>query len=389
MVGKKQVTRKDVAERAGVSVAVVSYVVNDGPRPVSSETKAKVEKAIEELGYYPNELARSLSRRKSATIGLITPRLTNPVYAEIAASLESVCSAEGYLMLLCATGRDLEKERKMRLGFHGATSMTSDLETDVMATAHAGLKALELWVGKIDTYLANHSLADLRALLADNGVAPMSINSLEFISFRGDEYPQIKARCREMCELAQAIGCPTIVVVPSPTPSRDTTWDEIVEEHVAVLRDLGDIAAQYAVNLSFELLGFGWCSVRTPRGAWEIVQKAGRANVGLVVDCAHVWGGGGLLDEIAQVDAGHIFTFHLDDLEDLPKEAITDAKRIMPGQGVIPLGEICQRLKDAGYDGDCSVELFRPEYWERDPLEVAKQVRESAERVLSPYFEVE
>jgi LacI family transcriptional regulator len=83
MVGKKQVTRKDVAELAGVSVATVSYMVNDGPRPVSPETKAKVQKAIEDLGYYPNELARSLSRRKSATIGLITPSLTNPVYAGV------------------------------------------------------------------------------------------------------------------------------------------------------------------------------------------------------------------------------------------------------------------------------------------------------------------
>ena len=55
----KPITRKEVAERAGVSVAVVSYVVNDGPRPVAPETRIKVERAIEELGYYPNELARS------------------------------------------------------------------------------------------------------------------------------------------------------------------------------------------------------------------------------------------------------------------------------------------------------------------------------------------
>ena len=48
----------------------------------------------------------------------------------------------------------------MRLGFHGATSMTSDLDTDVRATAHAGLKALEMWASKIDKYLADHSLDD-------------------------------------------------------------------------------------------------------------------------------------------------------------------------------------------------------------------------------------
>lgn len=99
MVGKRQVTRKDVAELAGVSVATVSYVVNDGPRPVAVETRAKVEVAIKELGYYPNELARSLSTKTTAVIGLITPTLTNPFYAEVAQSLENVCSTEGYLVL--------------------------------------------------------------------------------------------------------------------------------------------------------------------------------------------------------------------------------------------------------------------------------------------------
>jgi DNA-binding LacI/PurR family transcriptional regulator len=80
---------------------------------VSPETQAKVKKAIKELGYYPNELARSLSRKQTATIGLIIPSLLNPVYAEIADSLERVCTAEGYIVMLCGTGRDPEKERQL------------------------------------------------------------------------------------------------------------------------------------------------------------------------------------------------------------------------------------------------------------------------------------
>jgi 2-keto-myo-inositol isomerase len=267
--------------------------------------------------------------------------------------------------------------------------MTSDLETDIQAAAHAGFRALELWATKIDRYLSVHTLDDLGALLDDGGVAPMSINSLEFITFRGDDYPQIQARCRELCQMAQTIGCPTVVVVPSPTPSRETTWEEIVEETVAVLRDLGGIAAEHEARLSFELLGFGWCSVRTPRGAWQIVQETGLDNVGLVVDCAHFYGGGGILEELDSLDPGYIFTFHLDDLEDVPKEAITDAKRLLPGLGVIPLDEICQRLKRLGYDGDCSVELFRPEYWSWDPKALAAAVHDAALRTLTPYFEVE
>lgn len=113
MAKNQQVTRKEVAERAGVSVAVVSYVVNNGPRPVSPETQDKVKRAIEELGYYPNELARSLSRKQTATIGLILPNLTNPVFAEVADSLEKVCAVEGYMVMLCGTGRDSDKEKKL------------------------------------------------------------------------------------------------------------------------------------------------------------------------------------------------------------------------------------------------------------------------------------
>ncbi len=105
-------TREDVAKHAGVSVAVVSYVVNKGPRPVAATTRAKVEQAIAELGYYPNELARSLRLQQTSTIGLLIPNVTNPVYAEIARSIEGVCLQEGYLVLLCNSGRDQMQEQK-------------------------------------------------------------------------------------------------------------------------------------------------------------------------------------------------------------------------------------------------------------------------------------
>jgi DNA-binding LacI/PurR family transcriptional regulator len=161
---RTQITRKDVAERAGVSVAVVSYVVNDGPRPVSPETRAKVETAIEELGYYPNELARSLSRRKSATIGLITPSLANPVYAEIAESLQSVCSTEGYLVLLCATGRDLKKEREF-----ARILRSKQADGVVMVPTGPTKKALKpLQQVQIPTVVLEHDRPDTHCIAIDD-----------------------------------------------------------------------------------------------------------------------------------------------------------------------------------------------------------------------------
>ena len=109
----------------------------------------------------------------------------------------------------------------------------------------------------------------------------------------------------------------------------------------------------------------------------------------MTVDCAHLYAGGGLLDELDALDPKKVFAFHLDDLEDTCKEAITDNTRLYPGIGVVPLDEICQRMSAIGYDDTCSIELFQPRYWEMDPLEVAKTCRASALKVLSPHFKVE
>jgi 2-keto-myo-inositol isomerase len=277
----------------------------------------------------------------------------------------------------------------MQLAFHGATAMTSDLETDIAVSAKAGFKGLEIWAEKLNRYLATYSLADLQALFSKQHVSPLALNSIEFIAFRGDDYAQIRGRLHELGRIAQAIGCPTVVVVPSPSPDRNLSWPEIVAEYVMVLRDLSDIAAKYHVRLSFEFLGFGWCSVRTPRATFEIIQKTDRENIGLTIDAAHFYGGGGLLDELDQLDAQRIFAFHLDDHEDGPKEAFSDARRLLPGLGVVPLDEICKRLKRIGYDGSCAVELFRPEYWSWDPFELAVKSRQAAATVLSPYFLIE
>jgi DNA-binding LacI/PurR family transcriptional regulator len=131
---------------------------------VSAKTRAKVQKAIEELGYYPNELARSLSRRKSATIGLITPSLTNPVYAEIAASLESVCSTEGYLVLLCATGRDRRKEREF-----ARILRSKQADGVVMIPTGSTKKALKpLRQALIPTVVLEHDHPDTHCIVIDD-----------------------------------------------------------------------------------------------------------------------------------------------------------------------------------------------------------------------------
>lgn len=113
MKKQQQVTRKDVAERAGVSTATVSYVINNGPRPVAPETRARVQQAIDDLGYYPNALARSLTMKETRTIGFVLPDLLNPYYANLARQFEDLCFARGYMVFICDTRRNADKEARV------------------------------------------------------------------------------------------------------------------------------------------------------------------------------------------------------------------------------------------------------------------------------------
>lgn len=94
------ITRDDVAKLAGVSTAVVSYVINDGPRPVAAATRAKVQEAIDRLGYVPNTAARSLNTGRANLIALIVPDLANPYFSWLAKQVEDAARAEGFQLIL-------------------------------------------------------------------------------------------------------------------------------------------------------------------------------------------------------------------------------------------------------------------------------------------------
>lgn len=99
----------DVAKRAGVSAMTVSRVIN-GRRDVRPETKEKVLKAIEELGYVPNSLARSFVLQKTKTIGLVITDITNPFFTTLARGVEDTAMKNQFSVIFCNTDEDPEKE---------------------------------------------------------------------------------------------------------------------------------------------------------------------------------------------------------------------------------------------------------------------------------------
>jgi 2-keto-myo-inositol isomerase len=270
----------------------------------------------------------------------------------------------------------------MQLGFNGATTMTSDLATDIRIAGQAGFDVLEITATKLDKFLEKHSLDEARELIDVAHLKTHAINSIEKINFREAEgRAQVLGRTKQLAEYAKALGCPWLIAVPGPAPA-GTPGQVIRDNTVTSLRTMSEVAAPYGVNLAFEFLGFPWCSVQTVTQAWEIVRATDRANVGMVVDTCHFYAGGSTFECILDIDVRKLAVFHINDVESMPKEKITDANRLFPGDGVIPLKEIIRAVRGIGYDGVVSVEIFRPEYWQRDPLSVAREAKEKTARIL-------
>jgi len=260
--------------------------------------------------------------------------------------------------------------------------MHADLVTDIKAASAAGFELLEIWARKLREYLKTNTPADLKKLLAENNLAPYSINSIEHITFRTPEdYEKIRAECEELSAIAGEIGCPYVVVVPGKLPE-NATKDSIIDESVRVLNELGDIAEKYNVSLAFEFLGQTDCSVQTLDLAEEIVEKVNRKNIGVVIDTFHFYAGNSSFEAIDRLNPEKLFIFHINDAENLPKEKLTDAQRLYPGLGILPIKEIKEHFDKIGYNRMASIEIFRPEYWEQDPFEVAKKAKAATEEVL-------
>ena len=104
-------TRNDVAKLAGVSTATVSYVVNNGPRRVSAATQKRVLHAIEQLGYQPSAIARSLKTKRTHTVGVIVADILNYILAEFAKSAEDLLLPRDFSLTVCTSDESTARER--------------------------------------------------------------------------------------------------------------------------------------------------------------------------------------------------------------------------------------------------------------------------------------
>lgn len=276
----------------------------------------------------------------------------------------------------------------MKLGFNQATTLeNSNLATDLELCEKQGYDYIEIrTMDKLPEYLEQHSLEDLSNYFKENHIKPLALNALVYFNNRSkDDYDVLLNEFKQMLEYADKLQVPYIVVVPLVTKDKILKKD-IKASSVDVLNELAILAEPYGIKLALEFVGHPECTINTFEQAYDIVQTVDKSNVGLVLDCFHFHAMNSSIESLKMADISKVFILHINDTEDFPIGKLVDEDRVWPGHGAIDLEGILSVLKEKGYEGAVTVELFRPEYYEIPAEEVVIKAKETTLEALSKYF---
>lgn len=259
------------------------------------------------------------------------------------------------------------------------TTMPAKFAEDVEACVGAGFPALEVWLTKLEGHLETTSADDTRRMLADKGVR------LAAAAYQGglllSQGQQRKAHFddyRRRLDLCQGFGIGTMLVVADFVRAVDPT---ALERAVVSLKQAGQWAAGFGVRLALEFRGADtFCASLDT--AVRLVAACGEPNVGVCLDVYHFFKGPSKEADLDLLTAENLFWVQACDLAGVPRELATDADRILPGDGDLPLTNLLGKLRERGYDGMVSLELMNPTLWQMKASQVADLGAAALRRVM-------
>ncbi len=243
-------------------------------------------------------------------------------------------------------------------------SLDAPLEDDIKEYAAGHCHAIELWVGKLDTYLERHSHDDLRELLDRHQVvAPVASFQGGLLASQGGfraQHWQAFARRLAQC---QALSIGTLVLagdIAGPLGQQD------LQQIQNSLRQAAELAGQHAVRLAFEFQARA-ALANNLQSAAALVAEIASPHLGICLDAFHYYVGPSKPEDLGYLTRDNLFHVQLCDLAGVAREFATDADRILPGEGDIGLAPLISRLRAIDYGGYVSVELMNPQIWRIAP----------------------
>jgi 2-keto-myo-inositol isomerase len=271
---------------------------------------------------------------------------------------------------LSPAGRSLEaapdpKARTFRLCMNAALLRGYQLGIveQVQLAGAAGYDGIEPWISDLESYReTGGSLPELRRRIADLGLAVESaIGFAEWIVDDEEKRAAGLERARRDMELLARIGGTRIAAPPAGAVRGATLELAAMADRYRALLEVGREAG---VVPQLEVWGFARNLSRLAESAFVVIE-AGHPDACLLPDVYHLYKGGSGFEGLRQLSPHAVQVFHLNDYPDIPREQIADRDRVLPGEGVAPLGEILGTLRDNGCAPVLSIEIFNEGYWSR------------------------
>lgn len=253
---------------------------------------------------------------------------------------------------------------------------------EVIAIAdEAGYDGIEPWIRELDEHVqGGHSLDDLGKAIRDRGLSVAG--AIGFFAWAVDD-DQARKRgleeARRNIEMVRKIGGTRIAAPPVGLTDRDDVDLRTLADRYRRLLEIGEAAG---VVPEVEVWGFSKTLGRLADAAFVAVAS-GHRSACVLPDVFHLYKGGSGFDGVRLLGPATFGAFHFNDYPaDPPREKIDDSYRVYPGDGVAPLNQLVRDLRDIGFRGMLSLELFNREYWKRDALEVARTGLEKMKAVV-------
>ncbi len=237
----------------------------------------------------------------------------------------------------------------------------------IRLTAEAGYSGVELWLNDVYEFVGRGGeVRDIEHALADHGLrVPCTIALRAWGEASEEEYPLHLEEAKRRLELTHRLGAPYLVC----SPPREPADLGVVARRYA---DLLEIGRQTGVKPTFEYISF-FRSVSSLSQAWRVVQEVDHPDATLILDSFHNWNSSSTEADLCAVDVDRISHYHINDAAlHIPAGQQRDPDRVMPGDGQINLAAEVKILREKGYSGAVSLELFNAELWEKDPREVLR-----------------
>jgi 2-keto-myo-inositol isomerase len=255
-----------------------------------------------------------------------------------------------------------------------------DLPAVVTAASKAGFQALEPWITEIDRYTSSGgTLKDLGKRIADAGLTVE--NAIAFNAFLDDDETRRAASMEklkvDMDKVAQ-IGGKRIAVPPGNNRAAAVSLDNAARYY----REALEMGEKLGVQPLLELWGTHPVLGPLSHGIYVTVA-AGRADASLLLDVFHLYKSGTPFTALKQINGASLHVMHLNDYpQAADSSTLNDGNRIYPGDGVAPLQQIFRDLRDSGFRGYFSLELFNKEYWTKSADENLKTAIEKIRAVV-------